>query len=349
MRIGAWTTLAALLACGAAAGSAETDRYVVFDEAAIEFDPGLDDGMRRGDYLVSDMGRMLETTLDLPPAPDNQRDARQIVATVTVQPVVTEQGGRPRPGDPWTRLGSVMVVVPGPQPGETTEVELMRFVTGFGGHGTFTQDVTPLAPMLAGPTTLRLSISTYYKPAWRATLTLSYSSEGVGYRRPILAAPVFFEKTVTAEANRLHSTILIPPGCARPRLRIISTGHATDGIGGDEFVSRTHVLRINGRQIACWRPWTEAGGSLRPLNPTSGRVDRDGRELRSSDLDRSGWHPGQVVDPLVIPVPELQPGLRYDVELEVRDIRPRDESGAYGYWRVSAVVVADEPWPAAPR
>ncbi|MHC4447626.1 MAG: peptide-N-glycosidase F-related protein, partial [Planctomycetota bacterium] len=323
--------------------------FVVFDEVAIEFDPGLDDGTRRGDHLVSDQGRVIETTFDLPPAPDNQRDARQILAAVTVQPVLTERDGRRGPGDRWTRLGSIMVVVPGPEPGETTEVELMRFVTGFGGHGTFTQDLTALAPMLAGPTTLRLSISTYYKPAWRATLTLSYSHEEVGYRRPIFAKPIFFEKTVTAEANRLRSTVLVPPGCARPRLRILSTGHATDGIGGDEFVSRTHVLRIDGHQIAIWRPWTEAGGSLRPLNPTSGREDRDGRELRSSDLDRSGWHPGRVVQPLVIPVPELRPGGPHEIELEIRDIRPRDESGAYGYWRVSAIVVADEPWPAAPR
>jgi len=61
--------LAALLAVPATAGSAETDRYVIFDEAAIEFDPGLDDGTHRGDSLVSDKGRTLETTFDLPPAP----------------------------------------------------------------------------------------------------------------------------------------------------------------------------------------------------------------------------------------------------------------------------------------
>jgi hypothetical protein len=218
----------------------------------------------------------------------------------------------------------------------------MRFVTPFGGPATYIADLTAFAPLLTGETSVRVWISTWRKPAWKVTLTLTYTTEGVGYRRPRWATPIF-NNEVNAEQRLLKTTIEVPSGVARPRLHVISTGHATDGAGGDEFITRTHVLRIDGQEVTRWRPWSESGGSLRSINPTSGRMDIDGRQLWASDLDRSGWHPGLLVEPLRIPLPELSPG-RHAIELEILNIRPKDQSG-YGYWRVSAIVVADEPWP----
>ena len=81
------------------------------------------------------------------------------------------------------------------------------------------------------------------------------------------------------------------------------------------------------------------------MNPWAGRKSVQGRELWSSDFDRSGWHPGLVVEPVMIPGPELGHG-PHTIELQIKDIRakkPDDED--HGYWVVSAVVVADEPWP----
>ena len=46
----------------------------------------------------------------------------------------------------------------------------------------------------------------------------------------------------------------------------------------------------------------------------------------------------------MVPVPELTPG-EHEIELEILEIRPLDERGGFGYWRLSAMVVADEPWP----
>jgi hypothetical protein len=220
-------------------------------------------------------------------------------------------------------------------------------VTGFGAASVHEQDVTPLAPLLHGRRTLRAFVSTYSeKPGWTISVTLTYSWEDTGYRRPALARPLFDSEHLTAAAPRLSGTIRIPPGLARPRVRVITTGHATDGAGGNEFVSSPHVLRIDGREVARWRPWSERGTGLRPQNPWAGRDVYDGRELWSSDFDRTGWHPGLDVPPLTIPVPELTPG-PHRVELEVTDIRPKDpDSGHHGYWVVNAAVVADEPWAA---
>ncbi len=373
----------AVLFCSAAARAqveASDDRIIpVFDEQSVEFDKDLAEGSLREHVRFLRNGQQIERTIRLPNLPANMRDARRIVATLIVEPEVLTDNDLVRPADPWTRLGSITIGAPRnlvapnvrpqinappslpttalqpttPEPPQdepsfpaTTaaadEIELMRFVTPFGGPATYTADLTAFAPLLEGETSLRVWISTWTKPAWKVTLTLAYTSDGAGYRRPRWATPIF-NSEVTAEQGLLKTTINVPEGLARPRLHLISTGHATDGMGGDEFISRMHVLRIDGFEVARWRPWSENGGPLRSANPTSGRMNIDGRQLWASDLDRSGWHPGLSVDPLQIPLPELTPG-KHSIELEILNIRSKDESG-YGYWRVSAIVVADEPWP----
>jgi hypothetical protein len=55
----------------------------------------------------------------------------------------------------------------------------------------------------------------------------------------------------------------------------------------------------------------------------------------------------------MIPVPELTPG-SHTIQITIQGIRPKPpgadaesdpESAHHGYWVVSAMVVADEPWP----
>ena len=83
------------------------------------------------------------------------------------------------------------------------------------------------------------------------------------------------------------------------------------------------------------------------MNPWAARNTTKGRKLWSSDSDRSGWHVGLVVELVLIPVPELGRG-SHTIELQIKDIRPRKPNEEdHGYWAVSAVVVADEPWPRA--
>ena len=364
MRLIILTGLAVCLSgslCGLAAAqdAAEPETVTVFEAVAVDYDETWLDPFEREGVTVLWKGQIVQKTVKLPPAVANQRDARRIVAAVHVEPVLTEVAGRLRPGDPWTRIASLSVVLGDPAPlprpegenedeegakGGGVDVELLRFITGFGGEGTFEQDVTPLAPLLAGEATFRMFISTYMKPGWKVTVTLTYQKEGVGFRRPVFAEPIAHETEVTAETSLIAKKVTIPEGLAQPRLRIISTGHASDGQMGDEFVTRSHVLRVDGEEVARFRPWREEGGPLRPGSPTSGRIVLDGRSLWSSDLDRSGWHPGARVEPLVVPVPELTPG-EHEIELEILEIRPLDERGGFGYWRLSAMVVADEPWP----
>ncbi len=361
-----WMLVMSVLAVvsSSAVGAARPDVHgiVVFDQVEISFDADLVNPQAVDNHVVLRNGQVVQRTIDLPAQPKNLRNARRIIAHITVEPILNERNGKLRPGDPWTRMGSISLVKPGadlmpksidpntieddsdlPSP-EDDEIELVRFITGFGGAATYEQDLTTLAPLLADTQTIRLYLSTWLDPGWRVSLTLQYIGSEAGPRRPVFAQHLFNDQSVEAADTTLRTTVTVPHGLATPRIRILSTGHATDGADGDEFTARTNVLRIDGKAVAMFRPWTENGGDLRNVNPTSGRITIEGRSLWSSDLDRAGWHPGMVVQTHMIPVPELTPG-EHTIELSVLDIRPEDENGELGYWRVSAILVADEPWP----
>jgi hypothetical protein len=341
---------------------AQTEQVVtVFNSVHMQWTDEAPLSWQEGDLRYLAEGQAVERTIDLPALPANLRDVAGVAIIVEVQPAMTSGDGGNRPGDPWTRLGSVGIVLPGPteeiddRPHTTLpadkdlpgrECEIIRFITGFGAPATYEQDVTSLLPILSGRATIRLFLSTWKAPGWLVTVRLRYDKDKAGARRPKLCTPLFHEREVTAEHATLHSTVVIPDGLSRPRVRIISTGHATDGTAGDEFMPRTHVLRVDGNIVSQWRPWTESGGAVREVNPWAGRRQIDGRELRSSDFDRSGWTPGLAVIPTVIPLEELTPGI-HRIELEVQGIRAKDQSGL-GYWFVSATVIADEPWPPTP-
>ncbi|MCP3904512.1 MAG: hypothetical protein GY715_12865 [Planctomycetes bacterium] len=322
----------------------------VFTDAIIDWNNTKPAITEADGFVVRHQGHTVERTVNLPRAPREHRNAQRIIAVVEVEPIYSRSEGREVPNDKWTRLGNVTVLSPSAADDKLVETELVRFITGYGAAGVFEQDVTPLAPLLYGRQTLRAFISSYSaNPGWRISVRLRYTSDGVGQRRPSLARHLFASPHVTAKRPKLVARIMIPDGTEAPRLRIITSGHATDGTAENEFVTCTHRLRVDGREVARWRPWTESGGALRGLNPWAARQVIDGRELRASDLDRSGWHPGLVVEPLTIPLPELTPG-RHLVELEIRGIRAAADLTAdgkrhHGYWFVSAAVVADDPWP----
>src|SRR5687767_8079620 len=109
-------TLIALL-CGftthPAPAAAQSGQQViaVFDQAMIEWDPVITQVVSRDGYQVLKSGQLVQTIVDLPAAGSGQAVApdRQIIAKVQLEPVMTEVGGQVRPGDPWTRLGTVSI------------------------------------------------------------------------------------------------------------------------------------------------------------------------------------------------------------------------------------------------
>jgi len=346
----ACAALAVAVGAGLGASRAQLDRGTTVEVfSKVEFSFGGADAPKvegatapRGDLLLKDRGQTIERTVKLPPEPEPQR-ATGLIGIVVVEPI-TDPKQVPRPGDPWTRVGSVGVLVPMGGGKPPMQVELMRFVTGYGAPARFEADLTPLLPMLWGERTFRVHLGTWKDPGWRVTFELVYEPGTAGIRRPSMVVPLVDEPFVTSSTGRMASSFTLLPGLDRPRLRVISTGHGSEL--GDEFRPRTHIVRVDGVEVARWRPWREDGVRARTASPWAERRIVDGREVWASDADRSGWIPGRAVEPFVIPLDELAPG-RHRVEIEVLDIRPSPAGAPPDHWRISMSVVADQAWPAA--
>lgn len=324
---------------------AQPENVLVFDRVDVSYkgpDAPKEEGASapRGDLTLKDLGQTIERTMRLPPE-STPAQAMSVFGVVTVEPI-TDTEKSPRPTDPWTRVGSVGVLLPMGGGKPPMQVELMRFVTGFGAHGRFEADLTPLLPILWGERTMRLHLDTWKSPGWRVTFELRYEQGNAGIRRPSMVVPLVDDPKVTRETGRMNASFTLLPGLGRPRLRVISTGHGSEL--GDEFRPRTHVVRVDGVEVARWRPWREDGSRARNSSPWAERRTVDGREVWASDADRSGWIPGRLVEPMIIPLDELPPG-RHRVEIEVLDIRETPTGDPPDHWKLSMSVVADQAWP----
>ena len=73
-------------------------------------------------------------------------------------------------------------------------------------------------------------------------------------------------------------------------------------------------------------------GNFRAINPYCKKWS-DG--YWSSDYSRSGWCPGDIVAPLELDLTDhLTPGT-HTVRFMIENVRPEDENGHFGYWRIS--------------
>jgi Peptide-N-glycosidase F, C terminal/Peptide-N-glycosidase F, N terminal len=327
MRILAAMTLL-LAVCVMRAGA---DGVPVFQGAMIHFHPDSSDRYVQPGERVTDRGRVVETRAWLPRAAMRER----LVAHVIIEPVPKTER---EVFDRWDRAGNVRLAVPG-----KPDVELVRFMTAYGGRTEYDIDVSELAPLLADSCTLRAHIDTWVSPAWRLSLALRTASDKL-WDAPAWAAPVVYTDSYDREhtPHGLESTIDVPRGMKRVVLRYLATGHCTDGTDEDEFVSKANVISVDGRAVARVHPWRDDCRAMRERNPFTAHWT-DG--TWSSDYSRSGWCPGDVVTPMEFDLTDhLTPG-RHRVGVRIEDVRLKDAKGNHGYWRVSASVIG---WDHAP-
>ncbi len=243
--------------------------------------------------------------------------------------------------DPWDRAGSIHVMLPS---GE--EIQLGKFITGFNGTTTHSQDISRLAPLLSGQSlTVEAHIDTWVANAWRINASIDVQSDANPETNPAWAAPAFSRDPSFGWHNSglqtKSSEVDVPEGLDSVTLAYFASGHHHTQTGNsDEFNRRRHRLFIDGVQVWTGIPWRTDGPNFRDVNPTSGRFDgnSDGDttdpypiDVWSSDFPRSGWVPGDEVAPYLIDVTEyIEPGRTHDVELTIAGV------DINSYWRVSA-------------
>ena len=312
-------------------GSMAPIEIVLFRDAPVHFRPdsvATAAGLEQTDART---GRAVTAEAQLPEITAPHR----IKALLTVKPVPKTER---EVYDRWDRAGNVSVVV------AETPIEVVRFITSYGGRTEHEVDVTELAPLLRGKRTLRAFIDTWVSPGWTIDFSLRYIPVP-DHDNAAWVAPVFYTDSFNAEGMpRGHEVrVDVPEGLARVVLRYFSTGHCTDGTDADEFISKANVLSVDGVVVARFHPWRDDCRRFRDRNPyTSHWTDGSW----SSDYSRSGWCPGVEVLPTEFDLTDhLTPGT-HAIRFAVEGMRPKDEKGQFGYWRISASLVG---WSEAPR
>lgn len=240
--------------------------------------------------------------------------------------------------DRWDRAGDIRLSIPG-----KPDLELIKFITAYGGRTEYRVDVTHLSPVLPGEGTIKAFIDTWVSPAWTVDFNLEYTADSLE-RVTRWVVPVMFEQSYTREAqgdSGILVNIDVPTGQKRVILHYYVSGHCTDGTDADEFVKKDNVISVDGVVVYRYQPWRDDCRNFRENNPYTRRWS-DG--YWSSDYSRSGWCPGDFVRPLELDLTDhLTPG-PHSVRFTIENVRPKNEKGDHGYWRVSGVVMGvDEP------
>jgi hypothetical protein len=302
----------------------------IFRDVALHFHPDSAAKFTAAGVAVEANGRVARTSVTLPGTKKPQR----ITALVTLRPVPKTDR---EVADRYDRAGNVRLAIDG-----GPDLELVRFMTAYGGRTEYEVDVSHLAPLLKGRRTFRAYVDTWLSPAWRLDLSLRFASAD-SFPAPAWAAPVYYAENFNAESNAGGDSarITIPPGLARVVMKYVSTGHCTDGRDEDEFVSKANVISVDGLVVARFHPWRDDCRRFREMNPYCARWT-DGSW--SSDYSRSGWCPSQAVLPVELDLTDhLMPGT-HTIRFAVEGMRPKDRDGNYGYWRLSACLVGwDQP------
>jgi hypothetical protein len=295
----------------------------IFHDNMIHFTSG--DSSKYDTALVSgsEQGRVISREIELPVP---TRPVR-ITAHVAARPIAKDER---EVHDKWDRAANVRLSRPG-----MPDIEVIKFITAYGGVTEHEVDVSHLAPLLGGSCTFRGFIDTWSSPGWKLDFSLLFEpvveSDG-----PDWAEGILYEQSMTEESLRQGSVaveVKITAGTERVVMNYLASGHCTDGRGADEFVTKDHVITVDGKEVYRFRPWRDDCRQYRAQNPYCRRWS-DGSW--SSDYSRSGWCPSDKVLPHQIDLsPHLTPG-KHVITFNVENVRPKDAEGHFGYWRVSS-------------
>lgn len=304
----------------------------VFDRVSLHFSPDSSGKFLRTGEKALDNGRVIEKQITLPKITQPTR----IIAKLWLHPVPMDEL---KVADRYDRGGNVRLLL-----ADSLELEVLRFITSFGGETSHTADVTQLAPVLQGQQTIRASVDTWVSPGWELDFALEYVPDTTA-QMPDYVAPIYYQDSFTREKmpEGISTNIMIPDSFAYSVIYYTSTGHCTDGRDEDEFVSKANVISVNDQVIERFRPWRDDCRKMRQFNPYCARWT-DGNW--SSDFSRSGWCPGDIVLPHEIDATDFIQKGEQKISIRIENMRPKNEEGNFGVWKVSAYVVG---WKAEPK
>ncbi|MEE8578097.1 MAG: peptide-N-glycosidase F-related protein [candidate division Zixibacteria bacterium] len=300
--------------------------HVIFSDDHINFKPDNPDSGAREQITVLDNGRVIQNSMTLPTIEQPTR----IVGHLILKPIPVDDI---TVGDKWDRAGSIRLSFD-----DRPDLELVKFITAYGGQTEWEVDLSKLGPMLQGDVTISAFIDTWVTPGWLVDFSIKYYDDST-LSTPHWVKPIFFENSFSLEKysdTGVTINVTIPDDQQRVMLGYLVSGHCTDGRGADEFVKKDNVISVDGVVIYRFAPWRDDCRDFREFNPYTRRWSDS---YWSSDYDRSGWCPGDFVEPLYLDLTDhLTPG-DHSVSIVIENIRPKNEDNHYGYWRVSSYLL----------
>ena len=242
---------------------------------------------------------------------------------------------------------------------DTAEVSRTRpvYVDGWAPEVRWEADITPLYPELRD-SYVGVFIDTWTEEGYIASVDIDIEeTEAPMKERHVIPLvntlyyigqeypDIFARRDLTVDFNLDEYA----PGAV---LRYIVTGHGGHE-GGDEFTPQRNVISLDKEVVKDYVPWRTDCASFRRFNPTSGiwAVRREasfygekGREVKmidemlaSSDLSRSNWCPGSMVEPEDIPLGDLAAGA-HRITFSIPGAQPID-GDKMNHWLISAYIV----------
>lgn len=302
---------------------AESQTINIFNQAMIHFNQDSMSIYNTEDVKSFDNGREIQTRLKLPKI--NQ--TTKITGHLEIIPIPKDHLSV---HDSWDRAGNIRLSID-----EMANIELIKFVTAYGGYTEYDVDLSHLAPLLQGEVVIKGFIDTWVSPGWKVNFSLTFETVEDSIKPAWNQGLVFIESFNKEEIddNGLEIEVIIPQEMKRVLLYYLVSGHCTDGRDADEFISKDNVISVDGQVVYRYQPWRNDCRQFREINPYTKRWSSG---YWSSDFSRSGWCPGDWVEPLVIDLSDhLTPG-KHTVTFRIENIRPKDENDNFGYWRVSS-------------
>lgn len=242
-------------------------------------------------------------------------------------------------------------------------IELMRFFTPFGVNAYnervkldgmewadqtyYKQSISYLEPIMKGDVWIGVFIGNYDKGGHKVSLDIKYYPKGSKKRseeKKYWVQSVFNTCNIMEMAGQgyptmfgfggLQAPVNVPEGVENIKLHYITTGHGGWG-GGDEFNPKENEILIDGAHVYAYTPWRCDCATYRELNPASGNF-YNGES--SSDLDRSGWCPGTVTNPVQKPLPGLTAGQH---TMEVQIPQGQNAGSSFSSWCVSGILIGE--------
>lgn len=225
---------------------------------------------------------------------------------------------------------------------------------------TWTDDVSDLYPLLTEEVYVGVFIDTWTKEGYKVSVELDLQESVVKQDKlvkqtiyPLVNTVYYQGQDLPDIFSRQDLTVPfnLPKNAKNVRLKYIVTGHG--GLsGGDEFVPNENILSLDGTILHQFTPWRTDCASFRRFNPSTGTwltkretayISKEGRATKvideiiaSSDLSRSNWCPGSMVEPLVLPLEGIEPG-QHLLKISIPTAQSADKG--MNHWLVSAYLV----------